>query len=253
MPVRHEEALAGASPGSKVAPLETNVLGTGFLVRAHLVLTNRHVVETIAADHKQSGSFDHWYVRFTYPRSAGGITETTQRIVNAFAFVDPAGAGRFDAGLLEFKRVDHTDFSRVVPVEFGELDTIKVGIDIGVCGFPLGNALLLPTTGLQRFGPVVHHGIVSGVAPFDVSDPRRMSCILTDVNSAGGMSGSPVFTISNGNVIGLHFAGHEGTAGCAIPVDAKRVETWVRFYERIFVHGETPQFPTISGGGDIVN
>lgn len=209
MPVRHEEALAGAVPGSKVRPPETTIVGTGFLVRANLVLANRHVIELIAADHKQAGHHDHWYMRFTYPRSKGGIAETIKRVVKVFAWVDPAGAGRFDEGLLEFNRDENAEFSKCEPVEFGELSSIKVGVDIGICGFPLGNALLLPTAGLQRFGPVIHHGIVSAVAPFDVSNPRGITSFLTDVNSAGGMSGSPVFRTADGKVIGIHFAGHE--------------------------------------------
>jgi S1-C subfamily serine protease len=153
---------------------------------------------------------------------------------------------------LEFKRQEDADFSKAVSAEFGQLSSIKVGADIGVCGFPLGNTVLLPVAGLQRFGPVIHHGIISGIAPFDVSDPRGITSFLTDLNSARGLSGSPVFAGTDGKVIGLHFSGHEGTMGCALPVDKQRVDGWVDFYERIFRRGENPGFPTMSGGGDIV-
>ena len=95
--------------------------------------------------------------------------------------------------------------------------------------------------------------MISGVAPFDVANSRNITVFLTDLNSAGGMSGSPVFTPEDGKVVGLHFAGVEGTVGCALPVDQVRVDGWVRFYERIFVRGEKPLFPKITGGGDIVD
>ena len=154
MPKRHEELLAGAAPGTKVPRPTSEVVGTGFLVRSALVLTNRHVIEEIAADYKTSGSYDHWYLQFSYPRPEGGLAETTRRVANVFAFL-PAGAVTIDAGLLEFSRADVGEFDVCQSVQFGDLSTIAVGADVGVCGFPLGNALLVGTPGLWRFGPVV--------------------------------------------------------------------------------------------------
>jgi len=237
-------------PGSKVPRPKFEVIGTGFLIRDNLVLTNRHIVELIAAEHKKTGHFDHWYLQFTYPRREGGWSETTKRIVNIFAFFDPSGAGGVDAGLLEFGRKKEDGFDSCVPVEFGDLTTIAVGADIAVCGFPLGNELLVGPT-VCRFGPVLHHGIVSGVAPFEEANPRNLTSFLTDINTAGGMSGSPVFTPDDGKVVGLHFAGVQGTLGFALPVDQQRVGGWVRFYERIFVHHEKPSSLMVTGGGDI--
>jgi S1-C subfamily serine protease len=251
MPKRHEEVLADVTPGSKAPRPPFQVVGTGFLVRPALVLTNRHVIEAIAADFKASGSYDHWYLQFSYPRLEGGFAETTKRVANVFAFL-PAGSVAIDAGLLEFRRGDTGDFEVCQSVEFGDLSTIAVGVDVGVCGFPLGNALLVDTPGVWRFGPVVHHGIISGIAPFDVSDPRRLTAFLTDTNTAGGMSGSPVFDPRDGRVIGLHFAGSQGTLGCALPIDRIRVDGWVRFYERIFVERSNPGPLLMNAAGDIL-
>lgn len=251
MEERHEQLLAGKVPGSKMPRPKFKVVGTGFLVRNNLVLTNRHVVELIVADGQKTGSYEHWYLQFTYPRLEGELTETTKRIVNAFAFIDPSGADGIDAGLLELRREKKENFDICVPVEFGDLTAIAVGAEIAVCGFPLGNALLVGP-GIWRFGPVLHHGIVSGVAPFEAADPRHLTGFLTDINTAGGMSGSPVFMPCDGKVVGLHFAGVEGTLGFALPVDQHRVDGWVRFYERIFVHNEKPGSLQITGGGDIV-
>src|SRR5687768_5705804 len=96
MPVRHEEALARPTPDTKVMLPDTRVIGTGFLVQDNLVLTNRHVVEVVGKDHKKHGHHEHWYLRFSQPRAAGGLAETTKRIVNVFAFIDPAGSGQID-------------------------------------------------------------------------------------------------------------------------------------------------------------
>jgi trypsin-like peptidase len=255
MPIRHEEALASAVPDTKISLPETKVVGTGFLVRPDLVLTNRHIVKLIAADHKNIGHHDHWYLRFTYPASTGGISEATRRVTNLFAWLDLAnvgGLGRLDIGFLQFNRDDNSDFQQCIPVEFDELTAIRVGGDVAICGFPLGNALLRLATGLQRFGPLIHHGIISGVAPFDVKNSRDITTFLTDVNSAGGMSGSPVFLPENGKVIGVHFAGGEGTFGCAVPVDVQRVDSWIRFFQRSLPEGKGAGVISVSPGGDIL-
>lgn len=60
MEERHEQWLASVTPGSKVPRPKFEVLGTGFLVRDNLVLTNRHVVELIATDHHKTGHHEHW-------------------------------------------------------------------------------------------------------------------------------------------------------------------------------------------------
>jgi S1-C subfamily serine protease len=254
MEQRHEDLLTGKAPGERVPRPNAEVVGTGFLVRENLVLTNRHVIELISSDHANLGHHDNWYLEFTHPcRDSPGLASTFRRVINVLAFIDPTGHGGLDAGLIEFKRGDEANFQCCVPVEFAALDAIAVGADIAVCGFPFGNALLHGSGGLWRFGPVVHRGLISGVAPFEVTNPRNITAFLTDLNSAGGMSGSPVFTPEDGRVIGLHFAGAEGTIGCALPVDDTRVSSWIRFYERIFVHGEKPAFPKITGGGDIVD
>jgi V8-like Glu-specific endopeptidase len=249
MEERHEELSAGLTQGSKVPRPKSKVSATGFLVRHNLVLTNRHVVQLIADEHQKTGHFEHWYVQFTYPGREGGLTETIKRIVNLFAFIDPSGADGIDVGLLEFRR-EKDDFDNCAPVEFGDLTAIAVGTDIAVCGFPLGNALL-GGSGVWRFGPVLHHGIVSGVAPFEAPNPRHLTSFLTDINTAGGMSGSPVFTPGDGKVLGLHFGGVQGTVGCAMPVDRQRVDGWVRYYERMSVDGQRPDFPLMTDSGDI--
>jgi S1-C subfamily serine protease len=254
MDQRHEDLLAGTVIGSKVPRPKSMVVGTGFLVRTKFVVTNRHVIEAIASDHREFGHHQNWYLEFTYPQLAdAGWTQTFKRVNNILAIVDPTGGGAIDAGLLQFDTSGETDagFDRCTPVVFGELREVVVGTDIAVCGFPLGNELLIGA-GLWRFGPVIHEGIISGVAPFDITDPRLLTAFVTDLNSAGGMSGSPVFTPIEGRVIGLHYAGAPGTVGCAVPIDQTRIDSWIRFYERVFVHGERPTL-TITGGGDIVN
>ena len=122
-------------------------------------------------------------------------------------------SGALDVGLLSFN-AKPGDLGPCKPVEFGDLSSIEVGKNIAMCGFPLGNDLLHnPKLGIDRFGPVVHNGMISALAPYDTADKRSIQIFLTDINTIGGLSGSPVFTSDNGRVIGLHFAG--GSQDCA--------------------------------------
>jgi len=229
------------------------VIATGFLIQSDLVLTNRHVIAEIYKDHQVKSHHDHWYVRFTYPGGQGGWSETVKRIRNLFAFVHPAGGGELDVGLLSFVRKPG-EMEECHPVEFDQLDSIVAGNDIAICGFPYGNQLLVNAQlGLHRVGSVVHQGIVSAVSPFDTVDKRLIATFLTDLNSAAGMSGSPVFLPSSGRVIGLHYAGAEGTLGYAIPLDQKRVEGWISFYNRVMDDPKVIHELKIRPGGDIVD
>jgi S1-C subfamily serine protease len=227
----------------------STILATGFLVRRDLVLTNRHVVEAIVTDVKKTKTLKHWYVLFTHPKAGGGLFQTYKRITNLFAF-DPGGT-RLDVGILSFHRADDLDEAHCASVDFADLSAIAVGVDIGICGFPLGVAVTSKALGGSRFGPVIHRGIISGLGPFDVSEPRRIVTFLTDLNTAGGLSGSPVFLPETGVVLGLHFAGVQRTLGYAIPIDQLRVQQWIDFYEKVMVRREAPGPVRVTGGGDI--
>jgi len=256
MPIKHEDAFPNAKAGD-AAPLPndhtTQVFATGFLIRDDLVLTNRHVVAEILRDRQEKGHHEHWYVRFTYPRDQSSWAETTKRIKRLLVFGDPAGDGGLDVGLLSFYR-DPGELRQCQSVEFGELESIAVGTDIAICGFPYGNKLLVNAPlGVLRFGPVVHQGIISAVSPFDSVDQRSITTFLTDLNSAGGMSGSPVFLPDSGRVIGLHYAGADGTLGWALPLDLRRVEGWISFYDHTINDPLGLYALHIRPGGDIVD
>lgn len=256
MPVPHDVALPDAKEGDKVEPPETHVVATGFLVQDQFVLTNRHVIERIATERQSIGHFDNWYVRFTHP-STKGWSEPTRRIKGVFALFDPSGEGRLDAGIIKFNFNPNEDVSDIVPIEFGELESISVGRDIALCGFPFGNKWLVDEPGIRRFGAIVHQGMISAVSPYDTVDPREITSFLTDLNSAKGMSGSPVFSPVDGKVFGLHYAGEVGTLGCAIPVDEERVSGWITCYKQAIADPTSGPMVIgtlrITGGGDIEN
>lgn len=255
-PIKHEQLFLGNDPGSILKEhytKVTDVVATAFIIQDGLLLTNRHVVDCIVEDHKKTGNHDHWYAEFGYPKIKGvGWTKATIRIQNIFTFFDHTGSGVHDFGLLSFNH-NRLDNGTCKPVEFGNLDEIYVGKSIAVCGYPYGNKWLQNKFGVDRFGPLVHSGIISGVSPYDNINQRQITTFLTDINTAGGMSGSPVFLQSTGQVIGLHYAGEEGTLGCALPVDGERIEGWVRAYNKHFEGDQKNHMFTLNAGGDVID
>ena len=168
-----------------------------------------------------------------------------------FALVDPSRTGSLDVGLLAFRQ-DPGDLGPCKPVEFGQLDEIVVGSAVAICGFAFGSTWLSKAPGVFRFGPVVHNGIISAVSPYDTVDERAITTFLTDLNSAKGMSGSPVFLPTTGEVIGLHYAGEVGTLGCAVPVDSQRLQGWIRAYECAFADGQQICQLPMTASGDLI-
>ena len=246
----HEEQFRGVSAGDAVDRI-TSVKATAFLVRDSVLLTNRHVVELIAREHIETGNHDHWYIEFVYPQTDGqGWSQTFARVLSMFALVDPSGAGALDVGLLTIGGWQGEP--PVSPAMLGNLEDVVAGADVAICGFPLGDEILI-RGGLWRFGPVVHAGIISAVSPYDAATPRNITSFLTDINTAGGMSGSPVFRSDTGRVVGLHFGGVQGTLGCAVPVDDARLSGWIQMFEAALAQGRIVGSATITGGGDIRN
>lgn len=95
------------------------------------------------------------------------------------------------------------------PLSLAVDDNVRPGQDIAITGFPIGMAL-----GLY---PVTHRGIVSAITPMaqPVSESGRLTAMQVkraragdmayqlDVVAYPGNSGSPVYDVGSGNVIGV--------------------------------------------------
>jgi S1-C subfamily serine protease len=94
-------------------------------------------------------------------------------------------------------------------LELGSSDAVREGQEIAFTGFPIGAVL-----GLY---PVTHRGIVSAITPIAVPqpsvaglDPRQLAALRNpypvfqlDATAYPGNSGSPVFELTHGEVIGI--------------------------------------------------
>ena len=171
-----------------LAPAEP--VGTGFLVSAGLLVTNRHVLDVLSRGTNllEKGQA---VVRFKYEYGSGE-DEKPVDILRVVA-VHP----QLDLALLE---VGGTAARR--PLEVEE-EAVEVGHPVVVVGYPLEdtkrnplflNVLFKDIYGVKRGAP----GEVAGHAP---------QTLMHDCSTVGGNSGSPVFSMRTGRVVGIHREG----------------------------------------------
>lgn len=211
------------------------IIGTGFLIRKTTVVTNRHVLQELKLKQDELGfSDDQKLLKFVYPAGEGEWQEAFCR----FKFAGILANQEIDVGFIEFTRRPDLQFEQCVPLELGNPLLVNTGQSIGVFGYPHGTGLLKIQDEkhrelFNRFGPVLQQGYISAIAPLD--DVSTVDNFLLDINYAGGMSGSPVFRIDDGLVVGLFYAGL-GISAFAIPIDADKINEWLKLHDQ---HGKS--------------
>jgi hypothetical protein len=199
-------------------PPKFKILGSGFLIGAGAILTNRHVVlEIKTATQKYRLSEDRRVIQFTNEEA-----QIFLPIRGEGYMADEFDKTRSDVGFLSF--ATDSGFNPVAADVEEELD-VSVGDAIGVYGYAYGEQLhhreAKEKIKIYRFGPVLQQGFISGMAPFDAAN--YVERFLLDVRTAKGMSGAPVFKSTTGAVIGIHSTGIGADVAFAIPIDRKFV------------------------------
>ncbi|CAN5171984.1 MAG: trypsin-like serine peptidase [Pyrinomonadaceae bacterium] len=168
-------------------------VGTGFLVAGGLLVTNRHVLDVLS---RGTGLLEKGQAvaRFKYEYGSGE-DEPPIAVLRAVA-THP----RLDLSLLEIEEPEEGNSRQ--PVEVDEA-AVEVGHPVVAVGYPLDdskrnplflNALFWGVFGVKRAAP----GEVAGHGP---------QTLLHDCSTVGGNSGSPVFSMKTGRVIGIHREG----------------------------------------------
>jgi V8-like Glu-specific endopeptidase len=180
-------------------------VGTGFLVREGVVMTNRHVIDDLnrAVEPKKLPESE-MFLLFIVFRAIGKLQQlaiTPRKIRATYTVRD----GRLDIGFIRFNVVHPQHFHDVEPVELDDPASIRVSEEIAVFGYPHGNALLEKDGRVNRWGPVVQQGWISGISPYESFGPPEE--FLLDVRVAHGISGAPVFRPRTGTVCGVLHSG----------------------------------------------
>jgi S1-C subfamily serine protease len=186
-------------------PGSFTVVGTGFLVREEIVLTNRHVLDELERVVQTKGiPRSQLFLSFIVYRVRGDmkvLVRTPRQIRAMYAVRDR----KLDIGLIGFRVVNQEHFEGVEPVDLDDPISVRVSEEVAAFGYPHGNSLLEKEGRVNRWGPVLQQGWVSGIAPYE--SWGRPEEFLLDLRAAEGISGSPVFRPSTGKVIGVLHSG----------------------------------------------
>ncbi len=198
------------------------IFGTGFLVGPLTVMTNRHVLRALNAfAAKEAAPDDRRYVAFLRPHGLEMAT-TFYEIHKMGMTIEPRPV---DVGLISLRASENDPLRSISPVCFSSDFTTSVGDAVAVYGYAAGENLLKREVGeneqIYRSGPILQHGYISAIAPFDHS--TVIARLLLDVRTARGMSGSPVFDPETGTVLAIHEAGMGDTVAFGIPLISKVV------------------------------
>jgi len=214
------------SPEESVGDLHSpsfRILGSGFLVSAGVVVTNRHVVLALEAKIKELRlPANRCIAQFAY-----GSQQVFKFLTGHGFLTNKLDKARSDIGYVSFSTQDDASHPFIKPAKTGGELIVDVGNPVGVYGYPYGEILHKRESGekeiVYRFGPLLQQGFISGMAPFDSSE--MIERLLLDVRTAKGMSGCPVFDARDGTVIGIHSSGIGADVAFAIPIDTRLVDT----------------------------
>ncbi len=181
------------------------IVGTGFQASVGKIATCAHVVESLAP-HPTYGeariiSIDREkrYIRFW------AIPHALKKYVDANNRADET----VDCGLILMLPKEGSSYP-TVPVRWGDSDEVRVGEEVGICGFPMGEDLFIDSQNkkVTGFGYTVQKGIISAILPLDHPSVTR-ELFQLDIQTYGGMSGGPVFLADTGEVIAMIVSGLE--------------------------------------------
>ena len=223
--------------GYLTVPLETynadatkpyfKVVGTGFLVRSNIVITNRHVIEGLHELQADLGFPDKQRMLLFVAVGANSTLRPVVRMIRGTLTGD-----NLDIGFVEFQRSPEQHFVGIDPLQVDENYDLRVTEEILVCGYPYGEAMLQRNGKVYRWGPVVQQGYVSAVSPFDgIPENYLPNELLLDVRIASGMSGGPVVRPADGNVVGIVHSTWESTTALALPLKKSVVDAWLTQFD----------------------
>jgi S1-C subfamily serine protease len=169
-------------------------VGTGWLVSDGVIVTNRHVLDVLS---KGTGALEKGQAVVRFKFEAGSPEEDEPANITGVLAVHK----ELDVALLTIDKQTFTNERRPLEVD---TEPVEAGHPVVAVGYPFDDskrnplfisALFNGTFGVKRAAP----GEVAGLGP---------RSIFHDCSTLGGNSGSPIFSMKTGRVVGLHRDGY---------------------------------------------
>jgi endonuclease G, mitochondrial len=211
--------------------------GTGFVVGPGLLMTNRHVAEifTRGLGNRCLEFLPNAKADVDFLRELNGPENPKTLEVKKTLMIHPY----WDMAILQVDGLgpDHP----ILELSLEDARQLTDGHEIFVIGYPAFDPrnpadaqqkVFDGTYGVKRLQPGAMHGTV-GAASFG----KKLPAAAHDCSTLGGNSGSAVFDLSNGRVVGLHFGGQYHEKNYAVPSselarDGRVVDAGVNFAGR---------------------
>lgn len=190
-------------------------LGTGWLVRDNIVVTNRHVASAFAE--RQGEQF-----RFV-PDIDGNPTKVSIDFIEEFAAGSSLNFPLFkivhiekssgpDIAFLRIEPVSGQDLPAPIPIES---TSISSGEQVAVIGYPARDPFFPDPATMDRiFGARYDKKRLAPGLVQEVTSNR----LFHDCTTLGGNSGSVIVSIKSGKAVALHFAGTMFSKNHAVPI-----------------------------------
>lgn len=197
--------------------------GTGWVLDkksdGHLILTNRHVAQSVArrlADgHAIFLRSPITGVRYgasvDFNREQGALSRDARR-AQAIEIVYLAEDAAADMALLKVRKSGDADWIMPDPVPLADREAAKDEI-VALIGFPAFDSRNDRSAMDEYFHDLYE---VKRFAPGKIMDQPQGAILSHDCTSLGGNSGSPLLSLEQKAVVGLHFAGVYGIENSAV-------------------------------------
>jgi len=182
------------------------IIGTGFIARENgIILTNNHVIDEINKLPKIEGEEEECSALVLLFYDTG--KEFLLIPMPIYRLIDLRGMQHHE----HYYGPEVPDIGAIL-VGFKGLPAVNIvssgklyeGEDIAISGFPMGTETLKAPGWLHQLSPTLQKGIISAILPTAEAEPHA---IMLDIITEGGTSGSPVFRVDSGDVIGMVYAG----------------------------------------------
>jgi len=204
-------AMALYNPGNQREPF--TILGTGFCIHPRgIIVSCEHVFSAFMQKSVQEHIVDipKELEKKKYIPSASGIniphavffdTKYSKHKMRAIPAPMDTATIKTDSDIGMMRIQPSIAFPKGFPsLEIEEYDQIYEGMEIAICGFPLGNYLS------NQIGTITSSftkGMLSSIIPMPGCAIEHLSGFQLDITATHGNSGGPVFNLENGKVFGV--------------------------------------------------